>query len=263
MLISVFFTFSSYGENVESTELIQYTSKFFLLEEWSPIKEDLFVVSDPFCRFCISDLTKLKQLSEFNIFLIPSDLVSKDHAPSFIDEFYNCKFDNSKIIFKRKTAPPYFPLCEKRSKQEKEKLMYQAKRMLALIEPKYVPFYYGHGVNGMAQLLENNATLKDRANQQAVIIDWSRYRNFLMKTYQTGLSHIVLSNSSLEISELCEASKVNCYSEEYCDVSEPECQSIESELGLLLDYSSVNTAYYFEGYSINQDRLLVHLDFNN
>ena len=141
--------------------------------------------------------------------------------------------------------------------------MHQAKRILALIEPKYVPFYYGHGVNGMAQLLENNAILKERANQKIVVIDWSRYSNFLMNTYQTGLNHILLSNSSLEIRELCEASKVNCYSEEYCDVSESECQSIESELGLLLDYSSVNTAYYFEGYSINQDRLLVYLDFNN
>lgn len=208
-------------------------------------------------------MTKLEQLSEFNIFLIPSDLVSKEHAPDFIEEFYNCKFDNSKVMFKRRAASPYFPLCEKRSKQEKENLMYQAGRMLASIKPKYVPFYYGNGVSGMAQLLKNNAILKERTNQRTVVIDWARYSDFLMNTYKAGLSHILLSNSSLEIRELCKASKVNCYTEEYCDVSESECQSIESELDLLLDYSSVKTAYYFEGYSINQDRLLVYLDFND
>lgn len=262
-MISVFSAFFAYGEEVENTELLQYTNKFFLLEDWSPIKEDLFVVSDPFCKFCISDLTKLKKLAAFNIFLIPSDLVSKDRAPSFLDDFYTCKFENSKAMFKRKPATPYFPLCELRSEQEKEKLMYQATRILALINPQYVPFYYGEGVKGMAQLLGDNAILRERANQKKVIVDWSRYSDFLINTYQTGMSHILLSNSSLEINELCVASKHNCYSAEYCKVNETECQSKKSEWELLLDYSSVNPTYYFEGYPVSQDRLLIYLAFNN
>lgn len=261
-LVSVLAGFNSHAQEAGNAELFKYKNKFFLLDEWSPIKKDLYVISDPFCKFCITGLDKLKKFGSFNIFLIPSDIVSNNRAPNFLDEFYSCRFEKSKIMFQRKSEAPYFPHCEIRSEEEKEELIRQAHSITDLIKPQYVPFYYAEGVKDIREILLDDSTFSDKSTQQKTTLDWNRYDSFLVGDYRPDSTHVLLSNASIEINKLCEASKINCYSAEYCKSNEFMCQLKRQEWELLFNYTSGEEGYYFEGYSIEKHRMLIYLEFN-
>lgn len=254
--------FCSSAEEQKGVELLYYENNFFLLEGWTPIKKDLYVVSDPFCKFCILDMDELEKLKSFNIFLIPSNIVSSNIAPNFLNDFYNCKFEKSKEMFLRKSKVPFFPGCKARSEQEKKDLMYQAKRIIDSIKPRYVPFYYVGVTTSIDKLLEYDLSFEKISGQQEVVVDWKRYDDFLQGKYQSDLHHVLLSSASPEVKELCEKSKVNCYASTFCKRGSKRCQRKQLEWKLLFDYAPGEKAYYFEGYRVDEGRLVHYLELN-
>lgn len=260
LLIGVLFTFSSYGNEKIAADLLQYKDRFFLIDGWSPIKKDLYVVSDPFCRFCVSDFEKIDLLDAYNIFLIPSDLMSRDLAPSFIDDFYSCKFNSSKTIFEHESQPPYFPSCEKRSVKEKLELINLASRITDLVSPGYVPFYFSDGLKTMGQLLEKQILSIQESDLKEVIIDWNRYRELLAGEYRPSMGNVVISNPSIEVKALCDGSQVNCFSLDYCNTSIASCELKLVEWKLMFDFTRDDESYYFESRPVDKNRLMTYLE---
>lgn len=255
-------SFDSNAQEKKGVEIFQFKNDFFLLEGWSPIKKDLYVVSDPFCKFCILDVDKLEKLDTFNIFLIPSDIVSNDLVPNFLDDFYNCKFEKSKEMFQRKSIAPFFPECEVRSEQEKKELVHQSRHIIDFMKPNFVPFYYVGAETSIDKLLESDISFKKINGQQRIVVDWGRYDDFLQGKYQSDFDHVLLSNASSKVEELCEESKVNCYDLKFCKLENKKCQRRKLEWQLLFDYSSDEEAYYFEGDRVNEERMVHYLEFN-
>lgn len=261
LLVGVLFTFSSHGNEKIAAELSQYKDRFFLIDGWSPIKKDLYVISDPFCRYCVSDFEKIDRLSTYNIFLIPSNLMSRDLAPSFISDFYGCKFNSSKAIFGHQSQHPYFPSCKKRPDKEKLELMSLANRIADLVTPGYVPFYFSDGPKSMGKLLDNQTLSKQKISFKEVVVDWIRYPELLKGKYRPGKGHVVMSSPSVKVRTLCEASEVNCYSQEYCATNVESCERKLLEWKLLFDFVGEDESYYFEGQPVDKNRLMTYLEF--
>lgn len=183
------------------------THKDFLIQPWSPSKQDLVVFKDPSCPYCVRDMKKIASLSEYNVFVFWSAILG-ERSNYHVNRYFHCdspigaKVQNAMIERK-------LPDC---AGEVNQALFDLNNKMVEQYSPNSVPQYWLGGRQVSRNQLKNTHSDSSPGIMppSGVVIPWSRYQANQISLEESDekpadkpkLALVVKSENQLELDQL-------------------------------------------------------------